>query len=197
MEISQRNLFPTNVFTGNLNLAERQNMDLLHAIFRERDEDETGLELSNFRSLGGWHSRSTLHKESEFALIANAVRNAAAVIADKLSYDSRFRLDIHSMWAIVNSPGASNRSHIHPGSLWSGVYYVKAPENSGQIEFLDPRTANLMNQPQYLNRPKSCYASVTYDPEPGLILLFPSWLYHTVHPNLSDDDRVIVSFNLS
>jgi uncharacterized protein (TIGR02466 family) len=136
-------------------------MDLLDAIYRERDEDEIGLELSNFRGLGGWHSRTTLHKESEFALMANTIRDAAAVIADKLSYDSRFRLDIDSMWAIVNPPGASNRAHIHPGSLWSGVYYVKAPENSGQIEFLDPRPENLMNQPRYSNRPKSCYASVT------------------------------------
>ena len=33
-------------------------------------------------------------------------------------------------------------------------------------------------------------------PEPGLILLWPSFLHHLVHPNLSEDARVSVSFNV-
>ena len=36
----------------------------------------------------------------------------------------------------------------------------------------------------------------TVDPAPGMILLWPSFLHHFVHPNLSDDPRVSVSFNV-
>ena len=30
-------------------------------------------------------------------------------------------------------------AHTHPGSMVSGVYYVKMPEDSGKIVFDDPR----------------------------------------------------------
>lgn len=195
--IARADLFPTTVFASELDLPDALNATLLQAIYAERVQTESDVELSNFTRLGGWHSRATLHKEPEFAFIASAVRNVAAAVGEALGYDPELRLDIDAMWAIVNAPGAWNRAHIHPGSLWSGVYYVQASENAGQIEFLDPRTANLMRQPRYARRPEACYASVTYDPTPGRLLLFPGWLYHTVHPNLSDVDRVILSFNLS
>jgi uncharacterized protein (TIGR02466 family) len=37
---------------------------------------------------------------------------------------------------------------------------------------------------------------VTYKPTAGRMLLFPSWLDHGVEPNLSDEERVCLSFNL-
>lgn len=195
--IVRADLFPTTVFISELEMPDALHATVLQAIYAERAQTESDIELSNFTSLGGWHSRATLHKEPEFAFVASAVRDVAAAIGEALGYDSKLRLDIDAMWAIVNAPGAWNRAHIHPGSLWSGVYYVQAGEKAGQIEFLDPRTANLMRQPRYVRRPEACYASVAYDATPGRMLLFPSWLYHTVHPNLSGADRVILSFNLS
>lgn len=195
--IARADLFPTTVFARELDSPDALNATLLQAIHAERVQGQTDVELSNFTRLGGWHSRTTLHKEPEFAFIASAVRETAAALGEALGYDPTRRLDIDAMWAIVNAPGAWNRAHIHPGSLWSGVYYVQAGENAGQIELMDPRTANVMRQPRYAKRPEACCVSVTYDPTPGRMLLFPSWLYHTVHPNLSDAERVILSFNLS
>ena len=40
----------------------------------------------------------------------------------------------------INYPGGFNRPHLHPNSLFSGVYYIKAPKNSGNIIFYDPRS---------------------------------------------------------
>lgn len=37
---------------------------------------------------------------------------------------------------------------------------------------------------------------MTYEPVPGRLILFPAWLQHGVEPNLSDADRVVVSFNV-
>ena len=87
----------------------------------------------------------------------------------------------------------------------SGVYYVQAPRNSGRIEFIDPRTQNLMSPVKYIpdtKRPQICWTKVQYEPVAGRMLIFPSWLYHSVRPNRSkakgkDADRIIVSFNLS
>ena len=33
-------------------------------------------------------------------------------------------------------------------------------------------------------------------PEEGMLVLFPSWLTHSVDPNMSSDERVVISFNI-
>ena len=40
-----------------------------------------------------------------------------------------------NMWANINPPGGYNMPHIHPNSHFSGVYYIKAPKDSGNISF--------------------------------------------------------------
>jgi len=122
-------------------------------------------------------------------------------MSSELSYSAN-----HAMkWSIINPPGSSNRAHVHPGCMWSGVYYIQAPKGAGDIEFIEPRTAHLMNQPKYrpnAKRPKECWTKVRFTPKPGRMLLFPSWLYHGVDPNMSKEagragHRIIISFNLN
>ena len=32
-----------------------------------------------------------------------------------------------NMWANVNPTYSYNKTHTHPNSMWSGVYYIKVP----------------------------------------------------------------------
>ena len=197
--------FPTMIFAISCFDHERLNTYLLELIYSERNADKTGLEKSNYRRLGGWHSHSKLHEQAVYAPLTSRINQAGQRISDLLGYDIEKRLAIGTMWAIINPPGSSNRAHIHPSSHWSGVYYIQAPENAGVIEFIDPRTPYVMNQPTFepgKKRPKECWTKVNFTPEAGKMLIFPSWLYHGVDPNLSNQkgnegDRVIISFNLS
>ena len=52
------------------------------------------------------------------------------------------------MWANINPPGGMNRAHQHPNSLWSGVYYIKAPKNCGNLKIDDPRSVASMSRPK-------------------------------------------------
>lgn len=197
--------FPTQIYISKLHDAEEINEELLKNIREEQHRDQEGIQRSNFKSLGGWHSHNNLHKEKKYADIANRIRATAKKISKDCGYDPEYRLKIGTMWSIINGPGSFNRSHIHPGCHWSGVYYVQAPENAGRIEFTDPRTQNLMDQPKHApgnKRPKHCWTKVRFVPEPGKLVIFPSWLYHSVEPNLAEEEgdaaeRVIISFNLT
>ena len=197
--------FPTLVFSLEVPGSEILNARLIEAIYAEREHDRTGVNKSNFPELGGWHSHVKLHKEIAFAELVQHVDTAGAMMCRELGYHRSYRLRIGTMWSIINPPGGLNRAHIHPGCIWSGVYYVQAPRNSGRIEFIDPRTENLMGGVKYIpgtKRPRNCWTKVRYDPRAGRMLIFPSWLYHSVGPNRSeavgkDADRIIVSFNLS
>ena len=107
-------------------------------------------------------------------------------------------------WANINRLGDYHDLHNHPHSYLSGTYYVAVPSTAarvgsrndlspGAISFYDPRPQANMNairgdaqiSPQYTIRPR-----------PGMILMWPAFLHHLVHPNLSDEKRISISFNL-
>jgi uncharacterized protein (TIGR02466 family) len=197
--------FPSLIYQFDIPDSDVLNQHLLASIRSVRESDEQGVSKSNLRELGGWHSKENLHKRSEFALIVNHINAACRLIEDDLSYHRDYTIKIGTMWTIVNARGAVNLSHVHPGCLWSGVYYISAPLNCGKISFSDPRTANVMLKPVYDSQckpPKKTWTKVSFTPTAGRMLIFPSWLYHSVGPNLADagedgGERVIISFNLS
>jgi uncharacterized protein (TIGR02466 family) len=205
--VKENRYFPTQVFSHELpsDMADGLNARLLETIRAERNSDRKGIQRSNFRALGGWHSHNKLHEDTRFEEVVSLVDACSDSIIDLNGYHPGYRLKIGTMWAIINPPGSSNRSHIHPSSNWSGVYYVQCPKDSGSIDFTDPRTENLINPMRHVpnrKRPNSCWTKVNFDPIAGKLLIFPSWLYHSVAPNLSTEkgdagERVIISFNLS
>ena len=104
---------------------------------------------------------------------------------------------ITSMWAIINNKYAFNEKHHHGNSSLSAAYYVKAENDAGNIVFFDPRQANVFHHPisKEVNAINAQVQSVT--PKPGTLVLFPSYLEHKVNPNQSDEDRIVISFNVS
>ena len=107
------------------------------------------------------------------------------------------------MWANINHKYSYNRFHTHPGSLWSGVYYVQSPPNCGSILFkLVDR--DLYGTPTYekdnIDRQTHQWQTIEHKPIEGRVILFPSWLGHEVQQNLTDvegenGNRISISFN--
>jgi uncharacterized protein (TIGR02466 family) len=102
-----------------------------------------------------------------------------------------------NMWANINYPGNSNRPHLHPNSLFSGVYWVKAPEKSGDLMLYEPRPGVQCTMPNRKEGklPSQLWREVHYTPRAGTAVMFPAWLWHEVKPNQSNDIRISVSFN--
>ena len=146
-------------------------------------------------NIQGWHSDTNMNELPEYAKLVDMLYSAQRTIYDQEYYESEPFLG--NMWANINPPGGSNRAHIHPNSLWSGVYYVKAPQNSGQLKIEDPRSVALMSRPKQKDVPKPdrLLREHHYEPKTGRLIMFPSWLNHCVDPNNSNDIRISVSFN--
>ena len=85
--------------------------------------------------------------------------------------------------------------HTHPGATWSGVYYVdhggSNPEADGTaIHLYDPYPARTN-----IFFPELSTSNVLFKPEPGLMILFPSYVPHAVPPHRGDRERISVAFN--
>ena len=100
------------------------------------------------------------------------------------------------MWAIINKKGDSNNEHIHPNSNLSAAYYVKAPEDCGEFVVNNPHTINRNIFPDRENPTELNRLIAKHKVEEGDLLIFPAYLPHHVLPNESDEERIVISFNL-
>ncbi len=107
-------------------------------------------------------------------------------------------------WANVNRLGDYHDPHNHPHAYLSGTYYVRVPQaratqrnradvRPGCITFYDPRGA--VNMGAIRDDPQ-VEPELTIAPQPGMVLMWPAFLLHYVHPNLSEEPRISISFNL-
>jgi uncharacterized protein (TIGR02466 family) len=201
LRIPTGSLFPTPVYTCRLNDPEVLNLRLRDVILA-RERIDSGCVNSN---VGGWHSG--LDFESWGGAAARAVLDAARKIANQVTRDRRgraLRPDWRTeCWANVNRHGHANKRHSHPGCFWSGTYYVdtghgddRGTSRDGAFEFHDPRVgALLQNAAARLAAPSDGNALI--HPEPGLFLLFPSWMPHSVHSYRGAGIRISIAFNLA
>jgi uncharacterized protein (TIGR02466 family) len=154
-----------------------------------------GLELTNY---GGWHSEiGTLGfcGEAGKRLVQHML--AMTEEATRRLYADFGRppppLDwILSAWANVNRPGDFNAMHTHPGATWSGVYYVDdGGSGTAALELSDPSPTRTN-----LFFPELSCSNLLFKPEPGLMILFPSYLPHAVGPHRGDRPRISIAFNV-
>jgi uncharacterized protein (TIGR02466 family) len=187
--------FPTPIWGFDHPNPSELNRTLLAAIREERDADPSGL--AGRSTVLGWHSRDDLHKTPLLAGLAPFIEAGVAEAVRFLKWDlTRVRPTIASCWANINGPGASNVVHVHPLCFLSGVYYVQAEANSGQVFFLDPRPAPVMMLPPVTEHSPWTFNQVRYQPKPGRMLIFPAWLQHGVESNPGPTDRICISFNI-
>jgi uncharacterized protein (TIGR02466 family) len=110
----------------------------------------------------------------------------------------------HFAWYNVNRYGDHHAPHTHPRAYLSGTYYVRVPATPanvadplarpGCISFYDPRTAANMVTTGAEPDARSAYTMLPTD---GTLLMWPSPVQHYVHPNLSEERRITISFNLA
>jgi uncharacterized protein (TIGR02466 family) len=183
-------LFPTALFVFKLHQHEAMDQALLSLIYQLKQSDP-GKTASNVL---GWHSRGNLFDLEVIAPFKALITDAIAEVANAMGFQG-VNIAPANCWANINSKYASNKIHDHANCLFSGVYYLKTPKDCGHLMFYDPRSAKSFYKPQTKQYTAYTADAVAHMAEAGLLLIFPSWLKHGVEPNLSDEDRISISFN--
>ncbi len=205
LNLAVRGLFATPVAALEVPDAAAVNADLEPVILRRRAETPT-VQASN---AGGWHSDRDIlawggPRVAQIVDLGKGI--AGQLTADREGNPARPPWRVQA-WANVNTAGHANVAHYHPGSFWSGTYYVadggcaSDPGLGGEFEMLDPRGPGPGMYAPTLKFAGEDGASVggaeTIRPKPGLLVLFPSWLLHQVRPYRGTGTRISIAFNLS
>ena len=145
--------------------------------------------------------QSVIYKHKDF-LITNQFINTQ--INSINNYISQYQLrknhewNVTGLWFNINPKYSLNNLHTHCNCDFSAVYYIQVPKNSGNIIFENPN-AVMLHQGFYQNEFNyNEFNSNSYEiqPQDNMLILFPSYLPHRVEQNLSDKDRISLSFNI-
>jgi len=184
--------------------SSEMNKKLKDKILQWKHDDPEGMIISN--SLG-WQSRSIMQEDKvRWKDILKPINEFLQEVLISEQYVENSALEISNMWANINYKYAYNKYHDHPKSLWSGVYYVQSPPNSGKILFHKewsryqgvPKPTFSSSPPVHTHQ----WDSIFWEPREGRVILFPSWIGHEVEQNLTnvegeDGYRISISFNIN
>ena len=172
-KIIKHTLFPTELYITN-NLLD---LDfLIRSLYKIKNQDK-GNFISN---IGGWQSSQNLYLLENFSSLKLLIKNTCLKIYNKNPIFDNFKC-----WGNISSFSNYNQIHDHsrdpsPNKI-SGIYYLQVNDISGDL---------LIHNNSYPQE----YIKVK--PQIGDLILFQSSIFHSVEPNLSQEDRISIAFNI-
>ena len=180
---------------------------LRETIMAQQARDTQGVQVSN---IGGWHSDTKMLEwggEAARALVYKAMGMADAAVVNLGAEFGREYGWMAEMWANVSTHGNANQYHSHPGAYWSAVAYIDDgyegsddPALGGELQLLDPRMPMVrmastdVRMKDEKGGPQNNEPTVR--PSTGMIVMFPSWLQHSVRAFYGSGTRISIAINL-
>jgi len=176
-------------------LTSVNNNDLKTYAFELRNSNE-GVIKSNFL---GWQSDILTVPNKQITQLVDEILKRINSAKQVLGFREDTVAYLTNLWININPTFSFNRPHVHPDSVFSGVYYVECTADSGKLVFKHPAIAQ-----QYALQEETLSTFTEYNasiwsilPEAGKLIIFPAWLEHYVEPNTSTEERISIAFNIN
>ncbi len=114
---------------------------------------------------------------------------------DSLALDPSFGVRISESWINVYDRGHAQEAHQHANNVISGIYYIQAPPGCSNLMFYSPVADTMIDPPT--REPNRLNSMAVFVPvKVGRLVLFRSYLRHSVPPNNATGHRVSLAFNV-
>jgi tetratricopeptide (TPR) repeat protein len=97
--------------------------------------------------------------------------------------------DFAGAWSVRLKRGGHHLDHVHPQGWLSSAFYIRTPKGEGREGWLK------FGEPGTPTAPK-LDAEHWIEPQPGMLVLFPSYMWHGTAPFSSDETRLTCAFDL-
>ena len=155
---------------------------------------------------GDIHKVDMLHSDPIFEWLTRNIGLHAYEFLNELGHDlSKVDLYFQRSWPVVGQKGQIVDRHAHHTAHLSAVYYVSIPKEGdpGEIRFFNDKKPNQLYSgisssmtSGYKSYNELNYGSALYPPIEGRLFLFPSTLTHEVEENMTDEERISISYDL-
>lgn len=180
-------IFSTPIFIDYPKDFKEHKHSILEWINEEQLKNQNGVSKSN---IGGWQSdvfkSSKIHNYLE-SKIEDCLKNYV---------DSKYCVKLNTYWININHPHCFNFEHTHPDSDLSGVFWIQIPKNSGSLCFKNLQSHVDYNLLECFCNSTNSKSIIILEPIEGSMTIFSASLPHSVGPNLSDDIRISIAFNM-
>ncbi|MCH9675404.1 MAG: hypothetical protein K0U93_28455 [Gammaproteobacteria bacterium] len=192
------NLFPTNIAFGRIDDADQCGAQYLAAAERVRATTANGKPASwacnVYTTL---RTCRDLHRQPGFEGLEGKLLKAATDFAIYLEIDlTVVEPHLIECWLNVYRRGDAQEVHNHSGHDVSGIYYLQCPPKCGQTNFYTPLYEEDFSPIPGQRQSWKSQGQARFEPTAGDIVLFRSWLRHSVSASESDSERVSIAFNL-
>lgn len=151
----------------------------------------------------GWHSEDTyiLHNK-ECKGVADFIMEHVKKFGQQVLRHDTEGYRFSQSWVSVKAPGQAHVGHTHPNSIISGVLYYGTPdEKTPAIKFhksTSSTNVSYIQTPVDPTKPGGKYSweEFAFPFIPGVLILFPSFLVHSVPTNESENPRSSLAFNV-
>lgn len=194
--------YTQSIYTTDLIIRKHEGITTLNEQLREvilkKEREDPGIQRSN--AAATWHSENNIMKwggppmNDLIRMFNQSFTQMAQQVGAKQGKSLKWRFQA---WAMVSRDGDYGHVHTHPNAHFSGVYYIDVGKSfprfkdSGHIEFIDTRGGAGI----FTIRGLHFQQRHIYEPEAGLMLTFPGWLPHMVHPFRGEGERIAVACN--
>ncbi len=188
---SSIDIFVTRIWTFDLTELDHEFSEWRKCINEQRESSPTPQGRSNRL---GWNSEKNIFKNQHFDSLKQVSVQCFIHCFKEMGVEvdeSDFDL---SAWVNMTYPGGYNVQHGHPRAYLSGCFYLDTPENSGRISFADPRPGAVYAPLEMAGKMSS--NAIKTQPQAGQLIIFPSWLEHSVEMNTSSENRVSIAMNV-
>jgi uncharacterized protein (TIGR02466 family) len=142
------------------------------------------------------HSGQILSEVEPFSSLKSIILRETEKYATDLKFDvAKHPLRISECWLNVYGKGHGQDIHVHSNNVFSGIYYPKAPQGCGDLILHSP-AADQMLEPPITEVTGANTSSFRIPPVAGRMVLFRSWLRHSVMPSEIEEDRISIAFNI-
>jgi len=164
------NAFTTNIY-AHYDFLKGGAIDRLIKDIKKEDLTDHGALIGN--------AKSTYATKNYFLNKHNSVKHR---VEEKLFYPN---LEINKSWVNVQGENSTLNFHRHPDSVISGIIFLQVDDKSSKLYFQNPNNIYV-----------KCDDDMCITPEPGLLLMWPSWLAHGSGDDTNmSKERIVVSFN--
>jgi len=200
-------VFPSCLYVADVENAAQMNKAMLPRIYALREDDRKGVKNPELLSVFENDVWSTYFSHPGDGLINEPWTSELqrAVIKNTEQFVKLLQLDfgarkphVTTLFAnIHDKPYHRHDAHTHPGSMFSGSYFVKTYPGAGKFRFINPTRTLQFHEFSCHEDSELNVNEVSLDPVAGRMVMFQSHVPHAVDRPSAPGERIAVAFNVN